>query len=201
MKKQSPFFRNLLLCAALAVQGIAWLPRAGAQSVNEGWRFCKSEQTDVNRLTDREDWQTVSLPHTWNAFDGQDGGKGYHDAPLYYRGTGWYVKDLFFDKKSRQKQVYVRFGAANYAAEVFLNGQSVGTHFGGYTAFACDLTPFIRHGQTNRLAVRVSNARTLPVPPLHADFTFFGGLPREVALYEENKVHITPADSARAACM
>lgn len=185
---------GLALSGALAMQTLLFGIQAKAQGINDGWLFCKSEKTDVRQLTEKEDWQPVSLPHTWNALDGQDGGKGYHDAPLYYRGIGWYTKELFFDKKDRNNQIYLRFGAANYAAEVFLNGQSVGKHSGGYTAFAFDVTPYIQYGKKNRLAVKVSNARELPIAPLHADFTFFGGLPREVDVCKENKIHITHED-------
>ena len=162
-----------------------------AQPIDDGWRFCKSNRADIAGLDELKGWETVSLPHTWNALDGQDGGKGYHDSPVYYRGIGWYVRDLAFDKRDSKKQIYLRFGAANYDTEVFLNGKSVGKHIGGYTAFSFDLTPYIQFGHTNQLAVRVSNAEGLPVAPLHADFTFFGGLPRSVEVIRENKIHIT----------
>lgn len=168
--------------------------QAQNQLINNNWNFRKSEQNDINQITHSESWEVVNLPHTWNAFDGQDGGKGYHDAPVYYRGTGWYTKNLTFYKNDIKKQIYLRFGAANYDTEVFLNGKSVGKHIGGYTAFAFDLTPYIQFGRTNQLAVRVNNAEGLPVPPLHADFTFFGGLTRNVELIKDNKVHITNED-------
>lgn len=88
----------------------------------------------------------------------------------------------------------MRFGAANYAMELFINGVSVGKHFGGYTAFSFDITPYIQYGKCNHIAVRVSNAKDLNILPLHADFTFFGGLTREVAIIKENNLHITNED-------
>ena len=81
--------------------------------------------------------------------------------------------------------MYLRFGAANYLTEVYLNGGLIGTHSGGYTAFAFDITPFVRYDMSNQLLVKVSNADGLPVPPLSADFTFFGGLIRGVELIKK----------------
>ena len=173
---------------------VSALMQAQTQIINENWHFCKSTQSDVNSLSSLDSWTVVNLPHTWNAKDGQDGGLGYHGGGVYYRGIGWYTKDLYFPKTDSKKQIYLRFGAANYATEVFLNGKSVGTHNGGYTAFAFDITPFISYGTTNHLAVRVSNADSLAIAPLHADFTFYGGLPRNVELIKENRLHITHED-------
>lgn len=162
--------------------------------INNGWKFCKDYQRDVCNISSLENWVTLDLPHTWNAKDGQDGGLGYHGGGQYYRGIGWYVKDLFFDKDDKKKQIYLKFEAANYETEVFLNGKSVGCHNGGYTAFAFDITSFINYGKTNRLAVRVSNEKDLPIAPLDADFTFYGGIPRNVRIIKENKLHITHED-------
>lgn len=176
----------LTFCASLA--------QAQTQVINEDWRFCKSEQTSPSSLSSATGWTTVNLPHTWNAEDGQDGGLGYHGGGVYYRGTGWYTKEIRFNRKDSDKQIILRFGAANYDMELFVNGQPAGTHKGGYTAFAFDITPFIRFGENNGIAVRVSNAANLPIPPLHADFTFYGGLPRGMEILRENKIHITNED-------
>lgn len=154
--------------------------------INDNWRFCKSSaDTSVGEINNG---QMISLPHSWNGLDGQDGGGDY------YRGTGWYVKDLYFDSGDRKKQIYLRFGASNYVTEVYLNNQLVGTHVGGYTAFAFDITSAIDFGKQNQLAVKVSNAAGFPLAPISADFTFFGGLIRNVELIKEEKLHITSED-------
>lgn len=156
-------------------------------SMNEHWKFVKGNM-DFSMITGQTAWTDITLPHTWNGQDGQDGGDNY------YRGTGWYMRDFPIDKSDRDKCLYLRFGAANYTTEVYLNGISIGTHLGGYTAFAFDITPFVRYGASNQLLVKVSNADGLPVPPLSADFTFFGGLIRGVELIKKNKIHITAED-------
>lgn len=155
--------------------------------INDNWKFTK-DNIDISSTSQKVDWTDITLPHTWNGQDGQDGGDNY------YRGTGWYMHNLKIDKNDRNKCLYLRFGAANYATEVFLNGVSVGTHFGGYTAFAFDITPFVRYGASNLLLVKVSNAENLAIPPLSADFTFFGGLIRGLELIKKDKVHFTTED-------
>ena len=112
------------------------------------------------------DWEAVSLPHTWNAFDGQDGGGDY------YQGVGWYRKT--FTMKPDGTQVYIRFGAVSKMATVICNGQTVGEHRGGFSAFTFDLTPHLRDGE-NEILVRADNSLNLPIYPRSADFTFFGG--------------------------
>lgn len=124
---------------------------------NQGWQFRKDGETS---------WQTVDLPHTWNALDGQDGGDNY------YQGIGWYQKTFTAPDAA---QIFIRFGAASKMASVFCNGQFVGEHRGGFSAFTMDLTPYLHSGE-NELTVKVDNHADLPVYPAQADFTFFGGL-------------------------
>lgn len=174
----------ILLTIYCCLSGVAHAQRF---AINEHWKFAKSE-ANVASIEKQANWQEITLPHTWNGQDGQDGGDNY------FRGTGWYLYDLQINKADRNKCLYLRFGAANLATEVFLNGVSVGTHFGGYTAFAFDITPFVRYGVANRLMVKVSNVEGLAVPPLSADFTFYGGLVRGVELIKKDKVHITAED-------
>jgi len=134
---------------------------------NENWGFLKGErQQDVV-------WEVVTLPHTWNALDGQDGGNDY------YQGPAWYKKTLTLE--SDWKEVYIRFGAVNKKAEVWCNGKSAGAHQGGFSAFTFDLTPFLEDGE-NEILVKADNSNELPIYPRQADFTFFGGIYREVEL-------------------
>lgn len=134
---------------------------------NEDWLFTK--QPDAPQ----EAWEAVTLPHTWNAQDGQDGGGDYYQGPGRYRKT--------FTVDPAWKQVYVRFGAVSKQARVVCNGQTVGEHRGGFAAFTFELTPYLRAGE-NELLVCADNSLSLPIYPRSADFTFFGGIYRDVEL-------------------
>ena len=142
--------------------------------------------------TDFDDtaWSTVSLPHTWNAQDGQDG------KDDYYRGDGWYRRTIPWRADYTQKQVYVEFLGANIQTEVYANGSFVGKHQGGYTAFRMDITPYVKQGEDTLLAVKVNNARSEEIAPLRADFTFFGGIYRDVSVIALDPVgHVDVLDN------
>ncbi len=94
------------------------------------------------------------------------------------------------------KRVFIRFGAAFLVADVYLNGEHLGTHRGGFAAFCYELTPHLKIGPFNELRVRVDNARNEEVAPLSADFTMEGGLYRPVSLLATNQECITPLDYA-----
>lgn len=118
----------------------------------------------------------VDLPHTWNAQDGQDGKSDY------YRGRCWYVKKLVTPKLESQ-QLWLEFEGAAMTAEVFLNGVRLCQHEGGYSTFRAELTPALKaEGQENLLCVSVDNGKNDRVYPQKADFTFYGGLYRDVKL-------------------
>ncbi len=134
---------------------------------NDNWEFIKGE-----RLEDKA-WESVTLPHTWNAIDGQDGGNDY------YQGVSWYKKVLSFQED--WKEVYIRFGAVNKKAEVWCNGTLAGEHTGGFSAFTINLTPYIKSGE-NEILIKANNSNVIATYPKHADFTFFGGIYRDVEL-------------------
>lgn len=121
----------------------------------------------------------VCLPHTWNAQDGQDGGNDY------WRGKGTYEIDL--PAPTAGMRAFAQFEGANHTAEVFCNGQAVGTHKGGFSTFRFDLTPYLKESG-NRMTVIVDNDSP-NVYPQKADFTFFGGLYRPVAWIEVPEAH------------
>lgn len=116
----------------------------------------------------------VSLPHTWNAVDGQDGGNDYH------RGTCWYVTKFQKPELEAGSQVYVEFLGASVIADIYLNGEAVAHHEGGYSTFRVNLTDKLQ--EENVLAVALNNADNNYVYPQKADFTFYGGLYRMVNL-------------------
>ena len=121
----------------------------------------------------------VALPHTWNAFDGQDGGNDY------WRGIGTYEIDL--PNPTEGKKQYIEFQGANHVATVYCNGRELGTHKGGFSTFRYDLTPAMKK-EGNVLTVVVSNAVS-DIYPQTADFTFYGGLYRDVNFIEVNAAH------------
>ena len=121
----------------------------------------------------------VALPHTWNALDGQDGGNDY------WRGIGTYEIDLP-DPTSGKKQ-YIELKGANHVATVYCNGRELGTHKGGFSTFRYDLTPAMKQSG-NILTVVVTNGIS-DIYPQTADFTFYGGLYRDVNFIEVNDTH------------
>ena len=135
---------------------------------NEAWEFYQGDLPGAEAV-----WERVKLPHTWNAADGQDGGGDY------YQGAAWYRKNLI--REPEWKQVYIRFWAVSKSAEVWCNGSPVGAHAGGFSAFTLDLTPYLRDGE-NEIRVRADNGNEQAVYPRQADFTFFGGIYRDVEL-------------------
>ena len=126
-----------------------------------------------------EAFAPVALPHTWNALDGQDGGGDY------WRGIGTYKIDL--PNPTAGKKQYIEFRGANHVATVYCNGRNMGTHKGGFSTFRYDLTPAMLP-EGNVLTVVVTNAKC-DVYPQNADFTFYGGLYRDVNFVEVNDAH------------
>lgn len=165
-------------------------PRARYR-IDEGWRFRAGPVEDGARADlDDADWQPVGIPHTWNAEDAFD------EAVPYRRGIGWYRTRLSLDPALEGRRIFLHFEGANQAADVWVDGQRVGGHTGGYTAFAFDVTERVAIDRPVVLAVRVDNRHDPDVPPLDADFTFYGGLYRDVWLIATDPVHFDVLDHA-----
>ena len=126
-----------------------------------------------------EAFQPVALPHTWNALDGQDGGADY------WRGIGTY--EITLPNPTKGKKQYIELQGANHVATVYCNGRELGTHKGGFSTFRYDLTPAMK-AEGNVLTVVVTNA-SCDVYPQNADFTFYGGLYRDVNFIEVSDAH------------
>jgi len=150
------------------------------------WKFLR-QKAELNAPTDA--WESVGVPHTWNALDVQTGNN-------YYRGTGWYVRTLDIPGKWQGKRVFIRFEAASIVAKPFINGKPLGEHRGAFTAFCYELTPHLRFGDKNELRVQVSNAYQGDIAPLSGDFNMGGGLYRPVHLIVTDPVCISPLDLA-----
>lgn len=141
-------------------------------NINRKWSFRKGVG-EVPAATPA-DWDFVNLPHTWNNIDGQDGGNDY------YRGTCCYVKDLDREEIPEADKYYLEFRGANSSADVYMNGKRLAHHDGGYSTWRVDVTDALKEG--TRIGVLVDNAENDRVYPQMADFTFYGGLYRDVNL-------------------
>ena len=167
------------------------------QSINANWLFCKDSvarsPAEAARTTH---WEKISLPHTWNAADVLD------DEPGYYRGVGWYRKVLVVPADWQRRAVYLHFEGANQEAEVYVNGQLAGRHAGGYTAFSVPISRFLAFAAAApakaEVLVRLTNRYNPAIPPLTADFTFYGGLYRDAYLVAAEPVHFDLGNYASA---
>ena len=110
---------------------------------------------------------------------------------LYYEGTVWYRRTFDFAGLAGGQRAFVRFGAVNYRADVYLNGKKLGTHIGGFTPFTFEVTQLLKHG-TNSLIVKVDNKRAREaVPTVNTDWWNYGGITRDVKLVSLPKVFIS----------
>ena len=175
----------------LFIVGWAQAQQRVVYTINDGWKFTKGSPFEA-QLTGCDDssWETVNIPHTWNDKDADD------ETPGFYRGPVLYRKQLFIDKSQEGRRAVIYFEVANQEVRFYLNGQFVGEHKGGYTRFCFDITSHLRYGQENLFAIYVNNVYNPNIPPLSADFTFFGGIYRDVYLQFMNPVHIAANDYA-----
>ena len=179
---------GLVLAAAIAMGASAHAERADLL-INSGWKFHKGDVAGAGEVAfDDAGWDGVNLPHTWNAQDGQDGGSDF------WRGSGWYRRTLNIETIG-EKRFYLHFEGDLTTTDVYVNGKSVGQHKGGYAAFRFDITDHVQPG-ANMLAVKVDNAFDADVLPLSGDWTFFGGIYRDLHLIVVDPVHIDLMDQA-----
>ena len=148
-------------------------------SLNRKWSFRK-DVSEVPAVTPA-DWDFVNVPHCWNAIDGQDGGNDY------YRGTCCYVKEIDMEEIPTADKYYLEVNGANSSATVSMNGNKLASHDGGYSTWRVDITEEL--GKGNKLAILVDNSANETVYPQMADFTFYGGLYRNVNIIAVNESH------------
>ena len=148
-------------------------------NLNTKWAFSKEADQVPEVMPQR--WYWVNLPHCWNAIDGQDGGSDY------YRGTCYYAKEIEKSELPVNSQYYLEIRGANSSADVYLNGKKLAHHDGGYSTWRVNLTDSLE--ETNLLVIAVDNSPNRTVYPQMADFTFYGGLYRDVNLIAVNDSH------------
>ena len=148
-------------------------------SLNAAWAFQKDCAQAPETLC--ADWKIVNVPHSWNAVDGQDGGADY------FRGKCCYAKELVKADLPAADKYYLEINGANSSADVFVDGKALAHHDGGYSTWRVDVTEALQ--EKSLLAIIVDNAANETVYPQMADFTFYGGLYRNVNLICVNNTH------------
>lgn len=147
--------------------------------LKDNWNFVKSANNAHDAAV--HTGETVTLPHTWNAIDGQDGGNDYH------RGTCYYVKKLHRPELTPGEQAYLEFPGAAMTADIYVNGQLLAHHEGGYSTFRVNITDVL--ADENTIVAALNNEDNNTCYPQKADFTFYGGLYRMVNLIVVPEAH------------
>ena len=148
-------------------------------NMNAKWAFTK-QASEIPAVLPN-DWNWVNLPHSWNAIDGQDGDNDY------FRGTAYYAKALNKADLPTADRYYLELQGANSSADVYLDGKKLAHHDGGYSTWRVELTADLQ--MSNLLVVTVNNAANDRVYPQMADFTFYGGIYRDVNIICVNDSH------------
>jgi beta-galactosidase len=157
-------------------------------NINRGWKFIREDEGRAGEVSHPDGhWEDVSIPHTWNAIDGANGFD-------YHRGACWYRKELFLDRAFEGRRVYLEFNGSNSVTDAYLNGEHLGQHRGGYSTFRFDITDQVIFGDKNLLAVKVDNTVYSDVYPQVADFTFYGGIYRDVNVIIAGSTHFDLMD-------
>jgi len=146
-------------------------------NINVGWQFVKNTAD----ITASENAESVNLPHTWNAVDGQDGGNDY------FRGSCLYKKIVKKADLPKADKYYLEIRGANSSADAYVNGKHLAHHDGGYSTWRVNFTEVL--ADENEIAIVVDNSPNERVYPQFADFTFYGGLYRDVNIIAVAKTH------------
>ncbi len=147
-------------------------------SINSDWSFSKESIGTA---------ECVTLPHVWDIRSSQNGDGGYV-------GPCAYTKQITLSADWKGKDIYLEVGAANSVAEVFVNGHPAGVHKGGYSLFRVNMTPWLDWEKENEIRIRVDNTPREDVYPIAADYTFFGGVYRDVNLIVADKTRFSLDD-------
>ncbi|MBD5267113.1 MAG: DUF4982 domain-containing protein [Bacteroides sp.] len=145
------------------------------KTINDNWDF---------KFPEAKEWTRIVIPHTFN-----DDAYRMRD---YYKGKGFYRRNLRMDSIDSGKRYFLKFDGANKAADVSVNGHEMDSHVSGYTSFVVDVTDFLNRGD-NEVVVTVDNSRA-DIGPVSADFTFWGGIYRDVWMLTVPSVHFDMAD-------
>lgn len=167
--------------------------------INNGWKFKFNQGSSFGTDIDDSAWAQVDLPHTWNAEDGVDSGSNYA------RGKGMYRKTVTIPAEFEGKRIYIAFKGVNAVSTLYIDGELVpfvmddgttgSSHKGGYTQFRYDITDLVTPGASHIFAVCADNTRYEWIAPIDADFTFYGGIYRDVELIAVAPIHFDLLDN------
>lgn len=187
------------------------------------WRFIKE---DAGIFAVSNFWEQITVPHTWNAIDAQDGpaeisdkqesaaeaaeatasklearktarNQDPHMKRGLYEGACWYERTIDIPAEwEGKKRIFIRFEAASSVAKTYINKTLLGEHRGAFTAFCYELTDYLKYGSKNELRLEVDNTRREDVPPQFGDFNLDGGIYRPVQLIVTDDVCVSPLDYA-----
>lgn len=149
------------------------------KSLNEGWIFRK----------ENENWEKVMIPHTWNGEDGQDG-------TGMWRGKGIYEREVIISEEELKKILFLEIGAASLVSKVYINHNYVYTNACPYSMYRIPINEYVETGK-NILSIEVDNSHNNTVYPHMADFSFYGGLYRNINIIEAEKIHFDYLDASR----
>ena len=162
-------FKRCLLAIVVMFVVTSLQAQREMKTINDNWEFRKSID---------ESWESVNLPHTFNI--------DAYQQRNYYQGKGFYRRTLVLPEIVAERRYYMKIDAASKAANIRVNGKEVGSHVGGYTACIVDITEYIR--KENLIEITVDYGRK-DITPISADFTFWGGIYRDVWLISTPKQH------------
>lgn len=162
-------FKRCLLAIVVMFVVTSLQAQREMKTINDNWEFRKSID---------ESWESVNLPHTFNI--------DAYQQRNYYQGKGFYRRTLVLPEIVAERRYYMKIDAASKAANIRVNGKEVGSHVGSYTACIVDITEYIR--KENLIEITVDNGRK-DITPISADFTFWGGIYRDVWLISTPKQH------------
>jgi beta-galactosidase len=180
----------LILACPIAAGAASYTPPASTRvaiALSGWWRFIRADCPGAELPAfDDSSWSMVTVPHTWNNIDGQDGPDvgGDPNGRGYYRGVGCYRRHVIVPPGYGGRRLYIQFDGSNLVTELWINGFHVGRHDGGFTAFRFDVTDVVDSapGNYNVITVKVDNGNAIRIAPLSGDFTSFGGIYRDVSL-------------------
>lgn len=191
MMKKNTF---LVFIAVLMLGAFGKLTARDVISFYNSWQFKRgpfSEEPIKQSAQWNSKWAEVTLPHTWNATDMQV------KTNAFYEGVGYYKKKHFFGKELQGKRVFLRFEGVGANTEVYVNGTLMGTHKGGYSAFAFEIGTALKYGAENEIIVKADNtARPDVIPVNHSLFGVYGGIYRPVWLVITEQSNIMVTDHA-----
>jgi beta-galactosidase len=170
-------------------------------NIDSDWNYLENDSKNLSDLKNNTNWVAINLPHTWNSQDATDNDPGYR------RSASWYKKNLVIASIDSDKVYQLYFEGSNITTTVYVNGNEVGTHIGGYIGFTFDITKYINSGN-NEVLVRVDNSYNIEIiPSQKSDFFIYGGITRDVWLLSMARNHIdnikitTPKVSEKSASL